>query len=571
MPSVPIWYRIRPRRMSSQILNRRLGIAMTVLTFMRHSSALSLALVASFLVLSTILPIHVEASSGDLDSGFGVGGKVITHVGFGDRVETLAIQRDGKIIAAGQSGSRGIYDADDFALARYNTDGSLDKSFGSGGIVRTDFFGDEDHISSIALQSDGKIVAVGQARQGADIYFGVARYNTDGNLDGTFGTGGKLITIFAGHGDNAHAVVIQPDGKILVGGSAIVISKTLPGEFTFGFALARYNQDGSLDLGFGEQGKVISDFDGLCTRLVLQPDGKIIAGGTITTQKTNSDFALARYNADGSLDAAFGNGGKVTTDFNKWADSLSGLALQADGKIVVAGDVDPPDPLHNDSQPCVARYNPDGSLDSTFGNRGTVIDGNFTAARAIALQDNGKIIVAGLGSNQKGDGDFALARYMANGNVDTSFGNGGMITTSFLGSDDAFALALLPDGRIIAAGATYGPEFFSGFALARYNNADDRFDLHLQGKNNSCLLRLNSTTGEYLFTDCDSGFTLAGKGTLRLRRCKINLEDSGSDFSLSVKVKSCALTAKISLEILSQSKTFVIRDSDITDALAPCS
>jgi len=449
--------------------------------------------------------------------------------------------------------------------------GGLDPSFNGTGTASLNFGPLTASVAAMAVQSDGKIVAVGQARSGAGIYFGVVRYNTDGSPDGTFGAGGKLITSFAGYGDNAHAVVIQPDGKILVGGSAQVISKTIPGELTFGFALARYNQDGSLDTEFGERGKVTSELDGICTRLVLQPDGKVIAGGTITTRETNSDFALARYNADGSLDAAFGNDGKVTTDFNKWADILSALALQADGKIVVAGDVDPPDPLHNDSQPCVARYNADGSLDSSFGKRGTVIDGNFTAARAIALQDNGKIIVAGLGSNQKGDGDFALARYMANGNVDTSFGNGGKITTSFLGSDDAFAVALLPDGRIVAAGATYGPEFWSGFALARYNNADDRFDLHLQGENNSCLLRLNSTTGEYLFTDCDSGFTLAGKGTLRLRRCKINLEDSGADFSLSVKVKSCALTAKISLEILSQSKTFVIKDSDITDALAPCS
>src|SRR5262249_59191421 len=127
---------------------------------------------------------------------------------------------------------------------------------------------------------------------------------------------------------------------------------------------------------------------------VLQRDGKIIAGGTITTRDTNSDFALARYNQDGSLDMTFGESGKVTTDFNKWGDFLSALGLQADGKIVVAGDVDPPDPLHNDSRPCVARYNPDGSLDSTFGNRGTVIDGNFIAARAIALPDNGKVIVA---------------------------------------------------------------------------------------------------------------------------------------------------------------------------------
>src|SRR5262249_14973751 len=290
------------------------------------------------------------------------------------------IQPDGRIIAAGGSASRGIYDADDFALVRYNIDGTLDKRFGTDGIVRTDFFGDQDYINAIALQSDGKIVAAGRARRGTDIYFGLARYNTDGSLDDTFGAGGKVITSFAAHSDDAHAVVIQADGRILVGG---VAEDTLPGRSVSYFALARYNTDGSLDASFGTRGKVMNDFDGMITRLVLQRDGKIIAGGTITTRDTNSDFALARYNQDGSLDMTFGESGKVTTDFNKWGDFLSALGLQADGKIVVAGDVDPPDPLHNDSRLGLARYNPNGSLDNTFGTGGKVVASNFIAGRAI--------------------------------------------------------------------------------------------------------------------------------------------------------------------------------------------
>ena len=533
---------------------------------------LSLAFAASLLVLFVVPSIHVDAGSGDLDSSFGAGGKVITPLGFGDRVEALAIQPDRKIIAAGVSASRGIYSADDFALARYNIDGRLDKSFGSDGIVRTDFFGDEDHINAVALQSDGKIVAAGLARRGADIYFGLARYDTDGSLDATFATGGKLITSFAGFGDVAHALVIQPNGKILVGGSAIVRSKALPGEFTFDFAMARYNPDGSLDASFGAGGKVLSGFDdGLIIKLALQPDGKIIAAGTITTQDTNSDFAVARYNPDGSLDASFGAGGKVTTDFNKQADLLSGLGLQADGKIVVCGDVDPPDPLHHDSQPGLVRYTPNGSLDPTFGSGGKVIaTGNFSAASALALQDNGKIIVAGLASIPGTGATFGLTRYLPSGGLDPSFVAGGVITTRFLGSDYAFALALLPDGRIVAAGETFGPGASSGFALARYNNAEDHFDSHLRSDDGRRLLRLNSTTGEYLFMDCDSGFTLGGTGALRVRGCKIILEDSGADYSLSAKVNTCALTGRASLQVQSQGKTFTIKASDITNALPPC-
>lgn len=526
----------------------------------------SVALATSALVLSFFPSVGVDAGSGDLDPSFGIGGKVMTRVGaYGGNINTLAIQPDGKIIAAGRSSNRDISYGEDFGLTRYNPDGSLDISFGTGGIVQTDYFGDQDHINAVAVQADGKVVAAGLARADTDIYFGLARYDRNGQLDPTFGMGGKVITRFAGYGDEARALVIQPDGKILVGGSAVTI------RLTFDFALARYNPDGSLDSSFGTAGKVMSDFDGLITRLVLQPDGKIIAGGITTAGDTNSDFALARYNPDGSLDTSFGTDGKVTTDFNKGADFLSALGLQSDGKIVAFGDVDLPDPLRLNSQPCLARYTQDGRLDTSFGSDGKVmINDPFTAAHDLVLQANNKIIVAGLIYTREAGGTFGLARYTANGSLDASFGVGGIIATRFLGNDRAYAVALMPDGRIVAGGVTYYPGTSGYFALARYANADDRFDVHLNDEAKGRSLGLNSMTGEYLFTDCNSGLRLAGIGQLQLRGCKIIFEDSGADYTLSGKINRCALTGKATLEVQSPAKTFVIKTNDISQVLSSC-
>lgn len=537
----------------------------------RRFVRLFLALAASFIVLALVPSIQVTAGSGDLDLSFGVGGKVITPIGASDRAEALAIQPDGKILAAGGSASRGIGYANDFALVRYDISGHLDKSFGTDGIIRTDFFGDEDFIRAIALQTDGKIVVAGQARQELNIYFGLARYNTDGSLDATFGTGGKVITSIASNVQRAHTLVIQPDGRIVVGGYTIVATNTIPVNYNFDFALARYNTDGSLDTSFGTDGKVISAFDGQINKLVLQPDGRIIAGGIITTTATDTDFALARYNSDGSLDKSFGKNGKVSMDFYLGADFIEDIALQADGKIVVGGDIESSHSIHSSSYFGLARYNPDGSLDNTFGSDGKVITaGNFIGARAIAVQSNGKIIAAGFAYNQETGGDFGLVRYTAKGSLDPGFGSGGKITTNISESDSAFALLLLPDNRILVAGATSTPTTGSGFALARYNNTDDRFDMHLQGDNSGCVLRLNSTTGEYLFTDCDSGYSLAGTAALRVRGCKIFIEDTGADYILSAKVNSCALTGKTSLQVQSQGRTFAIKDQDINSTLSIC-
>jgi uncharacterized delta-60 repeat protein len=532
----------------------------------RHSARAVTAIIAA-LTVSSIPSARASAAAGDLDLKFGIGGKVITHLGFGDQVSALAIQPDGKIIAAGMSASRAIYDAEDFALVRYQTDGTLDSSFGLGGKVITDFFGDEDHISAVALQPDGKIVAAGRARKGAAIYFGLARYDKDGALDSAFGSGGKVVTSFFGFGDDAASLAILADGKILVAGAIF----TGPVEVDFG--LARYNGDGSLDATFGSGGKVTTDFGNYdtITSIAVQPDGKIIAGGNTTNRNTNDDFALVRYNKDGSLDSGFGSGGKVVTDFARHEDFVAELALQPDGKIVVAGDVTiSASPSKEDVGFGLARYNADGSLDSRFGFGGKVVTGDsLIAADAVVIQPNGKVIAAGLAKG----GDFGLARYNSNGGLDSGFGTNGVITTDFSGSggERIFALALQPDGKVVAAGTTFDQNTGSGFALARYDAGDittRTFDTQLHDDNS--LLEFDSTSGDYRFTDCATGFTLTGAGIVKVRSCKIELRDSGSDYYLKAKVKLCSNTGKVSLDVFSQGKTYTLKDKDITDSSSPC-
>ncbi|MGH2674811.1 MAG: PxKF domain-containing protein [Actinomycetota bacterium] len=393
----------------------------------------------------------VAQAAGDLDPSFDGDGKVTTDfLGSIDASEAMAIQPDGKIVAAGRAFNGSHYD---FALARYLSDGSLDATFDGDGKVTTDVGPFHDLATAVAIQADGKIVAVGQVG-GASFNFGLTRYMSDGNLDTTFDGDGKVVTDFVSNSeDTAFAVAIQADGKIVVAGYSI--GQSGPGGYNF--ALARYNTDGSLDTTFDGDGKLTTDFDGFddgALAVAVQADGKIVAAGSSIASAV---FALARYNPNGSLDATFDGDGKVTTDVGSTGfESAEAIVLQTDGKVVAAGKT------NNDF--ALARYNTDGSLDSTFAGDGTVLTGFFPgsddAAFSLVLQADNKLVAAG-----SSDSDFALARYTTDGALDASFdGDGKVVTDIAAGSQDvAYSLALQSDGKLVAAGASN-----ADFAVARY-------------------------------------------------------------------------------------------------------
>jgi len=332
--------------------------------------------------------------------------------GAGDGVGAIAVQPDGKLVAAGAAT---INWQADFALARYNSNGTLDTGFGTDGRVTTDFGGRYEVARSVALQWDGKIVVAGGSVIGLFNDFAVARYLSDGTLDASFGTGGKVITKFENRPDgmapgevsaDANSVAVQPDGKIVVAGYA-----NIEGEEDF--ALVRYNANGTLDTSFGTGGKVITDFtrDDSTFSVAVEPDGKILVAGMADVSR-GYGFALVRYNSNGTLDASFGAGGIVTTDFGLLDQGFSvayaaSLAVQPDGGIVAAGRAYFNGGFHSG----LARYNSDGTLDASFGTGGRVTadfqgPDDYDQFTSVVVQPDAKIVVAVAGL-----GDFTLVRF----------------------------------------------------------------------------------------------------------------------------------------------------------------
>ena len=402
--------------------------------------------------------------NGRPDPKFGEGGKVTTAFESKDSVAYgVAIQVDGKIVVVGNASepSNKSY----FAMIRYKSDGGIDDSFGKGGKVTTDFGADRSaYASSVAIQPDGKIVVAGSVCPTSSNVcdFAIARYNPDGSIDTGFGSGGKVITDFTQgwsnaqpsqdqlgiwnrvaaynqKGDDARSVAIQSDGKIVAAGSSCEANYT-----NCSIAMARYNPDGSLDVGFGNGGRVITnlgsnnaDYQGNDTAysLAIQADGKILVAGSSYYNAPRHAFAILRYEPNGRLDAGFGNAGWVTTTFipaneDVYEDSTAySLKIQADGKIVAAGTTCKA--AYNDCDIGIARYEPNGRLDAGFGRGGKVITnfGGEELANSIVIQPDGKIVVAaftgaGYASRASSKSDFALVRYDQRGRLDLSFGGG---------------------------------------------------------------------------------------------------------------------------------------------------
>lgn len=303
----------------------------------------------------------------------------------------------------------------------------LDPTFGSGGKTLISFE-NSMHATALALQSDGKIVVVG-----GEWKWGVARFKADGTLDTTFGGDGIVETDNGLSSWGPSAVAIQSDGKIVVVGFAEL-------EGACCASIARYNTNGSLDSGFDGDGmRPIPFGTGSEVRgVAVQGDGKIVVAGNDA-----SDIALARFTSAGALDATFGTGGTVTLDAGA-VDRLAGVRLQSDGRIVAAGSID--------NTFLVARFTSSGAPDATFDDDGiaTVADGGYGGARALALQSDGKIVVAGSGT---------VARLTAAGALDPSFSDDGVATASLGSGIYLYGVAVMADGRILAIGETDGPDF----------------------------------------------------------------------------------------------------------------
>ncbi len=365
------------------------------------------------ITMAALVVSQAQTTAGNLDPTFGTGGTVRTDfAGNIDQANAVAIQPNGQIIAAGSSFSNSKT-VEDFIVARYNANGSLDKRFGKNGKITTDFFRNVDSISAVAIQPDGAIVVAGFAQLGGSggtpRVFALARYRNDGSPDTSFGNGGALTTSFGGNFAAASALMLQPDGKIVVAGT-VDFNPDLPGS-GLDFALARYNSNGTLDGSFGKGGKVVFDFFGSfdqANSAVLQPDGKIIVVGSASYDSNNRDigFALARFNTDGGIDFGFGTGGKQITDFFGAGAKANGVVLQPDSKFVVAGTASDSATRPVATDIALARYNSDGSLNGIKTND---IAGGTDEGLAVAIQSDGKVVVAG--RSFRSNFDLTLARY----------------------------------------------------------------------------------------------------------------------------------------------------------------
>jgi uncharacterized delta-60 repeat protein len=378
--------------------------------------------------------------AGSLDRSFGRQGVVTHSLGSNEsRIGGIAVQRDGRIVAAASG-----------TLGRYLPNGSLDSSFGHGGYVSTGI----SAVDAVALQRDGRIVVAGESGPVSDsVYaeFAVARYNPDGSVDASFGTDGIVMTVIpetiqcgGDSGANASALAILPGGDILAAGTVFIYDCYAP--YLSGWALARYTPDGSLDPTFGDAGIVQTAFygDDELSGIAVQRDGKTVAagsGGLYGHGGTDiATMAIARYKLDGSLDAGF-DGGTVTTDPHLYY--YGGPTVVRHKKILVAGTTSK---NGNKWLPVLARFLANGDPDWNFGNDGVVkIRRQLGAPSAMTAQQDGKILIAEYSDQQ---GPSAIVRLLPDGRLDRSFGRGGIVRLSARTS----TLALQRDGKILAGG-----------------------------------------------------------------------------------------------------------------------
>ncbi|MEO8587770.1 MAG: T9SS type A sorting domain-containing protein [Flavobacteriales bacterium] len=387
-----------------------------------------------------ILVSGAFAQAGTLDPSFdGDGIAICGFAGLPSNGQAVAVQADQKIVEVGWAD---YAPEQKFAVARYNTDGTLDNTFSGDGWLFTPVNSADAEAFAVAIQADQKILVGGTAFTDLFYYgFGLVRYNTDGTLDASFGTNGKVTTLVGGGPSQSRAIAVQADGKILMTGWSYAGGPDSVG-------VVRYNANGTVDAGFGVGGVVSVGGTGNMDAyaIAVQPDGKIVVAGDSGFVSAARTFVL-RLNADGTPDASFGNGGLTTASMGTGASEGFSLALQSDGKIITCGRSN----STGNYDLILFRFNADGTLDNTFDGDGkvsTALTAGNDAGRAVAVQPDGKILAAG-SRDELGTFGIALVRYLANGTPDNTFGTNGVAPSP---TGLGYGICLQADGRVVVGG-----------------------------------------------------------------------------------------------------------------------
>ena len=475
------------------------------------------------------------SQAGSLDSSFGTGGKVITSINSGsDIAYAVGLQSDGKIVVAGMTTNTST--GKDFACLRYNSNGTLDSSFGTNGIVTNDVqIGSDDVAYSLAIQSDGKIILAGFSDDGSNKNAAMIRLNSNGTLDNTFGTSGKVLTDFiTNRADEIKTVKIHAlTGNIVVGGTSSLTSTNSQA------VIARYTSAGLLDTTFNTTGKLLLDdasgagtYFNIIEDLAVKSNGKISAVGWINQQglQWSSNYYGCRVNSNGTLDTTFSTDGYIVTNggFNG-DDKAFSLILNSDDSILYAGGGHL-STLQYDY--FLGLYDSAGATavgKALFDYGSLVRDISY----GMGIDSTGKIVLTGSNVTSVTSSTFGIARVNANYSVDTTFGTAGKVTTTFgtNTTNEAFDMVIQSDDKIIAVGYTG-----NDFAIARYNGntlSNNEFDLNNQlslypnpVKNQLTVDLLNNQNeeiGTYQIIDINGRIIL--RGSLSNGLNQVNVED----------------------------------------------
>ena len=406
-------------------------------------------------------------ANGSIDNSFGINGYVDLSGSPLTAGTPIVIQEDNKIVVLSAQINSST-NTSQFRVERLNVDGAIDDSFATSGLAITDFGFQQNFPIALALQSDGKIVASGNSGNGRNL---IARHNTNGSLDNSFDGDGRVVTMF-GQSNSNFFVTALPSGKIqLVGNTTTTAGRH--------FSISQYNSNGSLDNTFDGDGRTLSLFDPnedsyFISSVAKQVDGKYVVS-TVTIDVMNfinlENIVVRRYNADGTVDTTFGTNGKVTTDLMEDSQTSRAVAVQDDGKVLLAG-------FSGFWNFNLLRYTPTGELDTTFNDDGLItekVESSNDNGRIVLLQNDGKIVLIGQQNyniiNTIGSADIAMARYLEDGSLDSSFGvNGKSISVFGQKVNNVRKAALQPDGKILVLNAYYTTfPATNGIEVIRFN------------------------------------------------------------------------------------------------------